>query len=1055
MLSRTAIRRPVATAMILMMVVVIGVFALINIPQDLFPEIELPVAIVVTQYANVGPEEIESLITRPLESVLASVEDLSMIYSITVQGQSIVILEFNMDVNMDMATLNMRENIARVSGVLPADATEPRVLKLDLNAMPVMNVHISGDMTPSQLFRGVESHLLTYFERARGVATTTLIGGLTEEITVAVNPETLIGLGVSLQEIAQMLAAENVNLPGGTVTRGNTEVIVRTLGEFNTIEDIRNLPMLLRDRSIVRLQDIANVTQGYRERTSISRINGEPSVSISITRQSDANAVAVSNAIHRVIADLSERFPEYTIRVGLDQAEYINQSLTALSRAAVIGGILAMLVVFLFLRSFKTTLVVAISIPVSLLATFALMESMGMTLNLITLSALALSVGLLIDTSIIVLENIYRTKESVADPHEAAVTGSKEISLAVLAATLTTVAVFLPVALAGGIAALMFTDFSFTIVFSLLVSLVVALTAIPMLCSKLLSRGTAKDYIRFGSKRFRLKILNAFPMFIEWLTGKYEVAVRGALKRRKRVIVCCILIFVMSISLLSVVGVELLPATDEGTFSVGVEMPFGTPLHDIDVFMTEIEEYILEIPEVRHAILSIGAGGGGAFGLLAGAGGGNSGTINATLVPMAERDRSTDDVVEQVRDRMRGKIGANVVVTPTSSIGMMLGTVDMQVLLLGPDLRILEGIGNDLMSLLAQLPEVAEMELLVNEGHPEARVIIDRSVAAHYGINAGILATGLNSALTGMPATRLRVGGEDLNVVIALPDTYQESIDNMKQIMITGTAGIPVPVGQIATVEFDNAPSTIERYNQQRYLMLNIDIDSPNLATAATRIIEVFDSFPFPDGYFYAAYGTQEELFDAFSSLLQALIIAVALAYLILAAQFESLLLPFIVTTSIPFAMSGAFLAMFITGTALSMTSFLGLIMLVGIVTNNAILLVTFITQYKNTMGRDEALVQAGKTRLRPILMTTVSTCAAMIPISMGLGEGTEMMAPMGVSIIGGLIASTIVTLIFVPVLYSIIDDNKTRRIMKKQRKMEYIATLEAKWHAEDTQNTQ
>jgi HAE1 family hydrophobic/amphiphilic exporter-1 len=732
----------------------------------------------------------------------------------------------------------------------------------------------------------------------------------------------------------------------------------------------------------------------------------------------------------------------------MDQAEFIGQSLTALSRAALLGGLLAMMVVFLFLRSFKTTLVIAISIPVSLLATFSLMEFAGMTLNLITLSALALAIGLLIDTSIIVLENIYRTKQTVDNPEEAAEVGSKEIFLSVLAATLTTVAIFLPIAMASGFAAMMFSDFSFTIVIALLMSLVVALTAVPMLCSKLMARGGSKNYVRIGSRRVKMRFMGGFARFIEWLTDKYEIIIRGALVRRKRVIVSCILIFVLSLGLIGVVGTELLPTADEGSFTVNVEMPFGTPIEEIDEFVIDIEEYLLSIPEVRRTTLQIGEGLGGMLG-----GGANTASLNVTLVSLAERDRSTAEIAEQVSQSMRHKVGAEISVTEASMMGMMVGFVDMQVVLMGADFDIIEEIGRDLVDLLSVLPEVGEAELVVTEGSPEVRIMIDRNVAAHYGINAMMLANGLSSALIGTTATQLRVAGEEIDVVLSLPDIYQESIDNLRQIPIVGTAGVPVPVGQIATMEFDNSPSAIERMNQQRYLMLNIDIDSPDLMSAVAVINTVLENYNFPDGYFFEAYGTQEEMINAFISLFQAFIIAIALVYLILAAQFESLMLPFIVATSIPFAMSGAFLALFITGTALSMTSFLGLIMLVGIVINNSILLVTFIKQYQHTMDRNDSLVAAGRIRLRPILMTSLSTCAAMIPISLGIGEGTELMAPMGIAIIGGLIASTLITLIFVPVLYSIIDDGKIKRAVKRQRKLERIAALEAKWLAEDMQN--
>jgi len=419
-------------------------------------------------------------------------------------------------------------------------------------------------------------------------------------------------------------------------------------------------------------------------------------------------------------------------------------------------------------------------------------------------------------------------------------------------------------------------------------------------------------------------------------------------------------------------------------------------------------------------------------------------------VPLAQRSRSTEEIVRQVEDRFRYVAGAEISVTESSTFGMMIGDIDMQVVLMGPDLRTIESIGNDLISILSELPEVREASLDLTEGNPEVRVVLDRNIAAHYGVNAFQLANSLSSSLSGVTATQLRVAGEETDVVLTFPPTFSESIDNMRQIMVTGSAGIPVPVGQISTLEFDNAPSSIGRFNQQRFIALNISIDSNDLAAAATTIRAVLDSYNFPDGYFQQSFGTQEEMFDAFSGLIQAFIIAIALVYLILAAQFESLVLPFIVTTSIPFAMSGAFVALFITGTAFSMTSLLGLVMLVGIVINNSILLVTFITKYRDTMDRDESLIEAGKIRMRPILMTTLTTCAAMIPISLGIGEGTEMMAPMGIAIIGGLIASTIVTLVFVPVLYSIIDDNKQKRVAKREKRHERIAALEAKWLEED-----
>ena len=1047
MLSNVAIRRPVATAMIIMMVVVVGFFSFISLPQDLMPDMQFPLAIVVTTFPNAGPEEVENMVTAPIESVLASVENLDEIASMSLQGQSIVMLQFHFDTDMNFATLDMYESIALIEGSLPDTAGSPMVFVMDMGAGPMMQVFVSSDMPLAQLYRDVDNNLLSYFERARGVATVGVAGGLTEEISIVLNPETLLGLGLSIQQISQMLTAENINLPSGNVTRGSTEVIVRTMGQFNSVDDIRNLPITLADRSIVRLQDVATINQEYRDRRTYRRINGEASISLSITKQSDANTVDVSTSIRRVVADLESRFPQYTFTIGFDEAEYINQSLTSVGRAALVGGILAIFGVFLFLRNFRTTLVIAISIPVSLLATFALMDFRYMTLNLITLSALGLAVGLLIDNSIIVLENIFRTRQFVDDPKEAARQGASEVFVAVLAATLTSVVIFLPIAMAGGFAGLMFADFSFTVVIALLASLFVAITAVPMLCSKLLTRGVSTDYVRFGSRRYKFKLITKFSVFIDFLIRKYDSIIRVALVKRKRVIFSCIGLFILSLGLIGVVGVEMMPSADEGTFTVNVETPFGTPLQTENDFVREIEEIILAIPEVRNLSVLVG-GAGGMFGV-----GGSNSSLSVTLVPQAERSRSTAEVRDEVRAAVAHKVGANITFGGGGMMDMMMGGMDMGVYLVGPDLGVLENIGNDLISMLLTQPDIYSAELGVSEGNPELRLILDRNIAAHYGINSSTLASSLSTALIGTTATRLSVNGEEIDVVLSMPDTFADSIDNMQQIMVTGTAGIPVPVGQITTMEFANAPEAINRWNMQRYLLLEISFDTNNLATSAANVRAIIDSYHFPDGYFHETIGTQEQMIEAFTSLIYAFIIAIALVYLVLAAQFESLVLPFIVTTSIPFAMSGAFFALFITGTALSLTSLLGLIMLVGIVINNSILLVTFITQYREKMGRNEALVEAGKVRLRPILMTALTTCLAMLPISLSIGEGTEMMAPMGIAIIGGLLASTAVTLIFVPVLYSILDDGKQKRLAKKALRHERILALEAKWQEEDALN--
>ena len=1041
-LSSLAIKRPVATIMLMLMVVVVGIAAITGIPLDLLPKIEYPVALVMTNYPNASPEEVESIITKPVEQALATVEGLDQLQSVTMEGQSIVVVQFQIDTDMNFATLDMREKIALITDYLPEEAGDPTVIKMDMSATPVIQVYVSGDQSLAELNNQIDGNILSRLERVAGVASVSIIGGVEEEVSMAFSQEKLQGYGLSLSQIAQILAAENINMPSGDISQGSTEVIVRSIGQFEKVEDIGNIPVPVADRSILRLSDLATITKQIKEQDSISRIDSQTAIALSITKQSDANTVGVSDDIRETVEELQKQYPELSFTVGFDQADYIRNSISSVTSSALAGGLLAILVVFLFLSNIRTTLVVAISIPTSLLATFALMNYWGMTLNLITLSALTIVVGMLVDNSIVVLENIFRYRQMTDSAAEAAREGSKEIFLAVIASTLTTVLVFLPIAMSSGIASLMFKDFCYTMIIALMASLVVSLSVVPMLSSKMLDKGMSTNYIRVGSRRYKFKVLTLFRSGIEWLKEEYEYYVRIALRKRKKVIIACILLFAVSIGSVALVGSELLPAADEGSFSVDIDMPYGTSLSEKDRISTQVETYIAGIPEVEHYTLNIG--GSGMFGSS------ENPSLSVTLSSKWDRNRSTAEIVKLAQEQLNVIAGADIAVAETSSMGLMLGGSDMSLLIKGSELSGLEKIGNDLTDRISKINGVSKAELDLTEGNPEVRVKIDRNAASYYGVTAYQLGSALKTAINGSTATTLKIDGDEIDVRLSLPEQYASSVENMKQISVTGTTGLQVPVGQISTFEFDNSPNAINRMNQERYISLNIDVDGRDLGTVSQEINKLVAEYPFPEGYYQETGGQQKEMMEAFSSLLLALVVAVALVYLLLAAQFESMVLPFIVMMSIPFAMSGAFFALFLTGTRLSLTSFLGLILLVGIVVNNAILLIEFISHNRQVMGRDEALVQAGKLRMRPILMTTTTTCVGMIPMSLGLGEGGEMLAPMAISIIGGMIASTLVTLVFIPVLYSAIDDKRQKRDLRRQAKDQQIMELEKQWMEED-----
>lgn len=1042
-LSSICVKRPVTTIVILLMVVLIGVVSIVGLPMDLFPDIELPVAAVMVNYPNASPEEIETMITKPVEQQLATVEGLDTLMSMTMEGASIIIIQFDMGTDMNFATLDMREKIALVQGMLPDEATDPIVMKMNPDSTPVMQVYISGDMSLPDLYNEVDGNISPAFERVGGVASVSIMGGVEEEIAVTFQQERLAGYGLTLAQISQILSSENINLPSGDVDKGSQKVIVRTMGEFGSVDEIAQLPITVPTGEIIHLQDIANVERQLKEQNSISRIDGTQAIGVYVTKQSGANTVSVSDEIQKTIKTLNDKYPNLSFTVGFDQSDYIRSSVSSVASSAIQGAILAVIVIFLFLKNLGSTAIIAVSIPSSFLATFALMKAMGMSLNMITLCALTLGVGMLVDNSVVVLENVYRLNTELGDPKEASIVGSKQVFMAVLASTLTSVVVYLPIAMSGGISGAMFKDFCFTIIFALVCSLVVSLTVVPTLSSLLMRKEVHTDYLRVGTHRYKFRLIPYFTRFIEALTNFYERVIRKALRYRKSVIALCLVIFITSITLVGIVGMELMPASDEGSFSITLETPYGTDVDQKDRLVSKVEERVMKIPELEHCTIDISS-----TSMLGGAS--NTSTINVTLTDKNSRDRSTSEIVREFKKKSLSDIaGAKVTVAEGSMSTSMMGGTDMSLVLRGEELGVLEDISNNMSAQISQIKGISDVQSSLEEGSPEMRVVLNRPVASNYGITAYQLATGLRTALSGSTSTKLKINGDEIEINLALSDNYHETVDNMKQIMIASSTGRLVPVGEIATLEYDNSPSMINRENQQRTITLSLSVDGEDLGTVSQKVLKLADSYPFPEGYGYDTGGQQSQMIEAFGSLLLALIVSILLVYLLLAAQFESFTLPFTVMMSIPFAMSGAFIALFLTGKALSMTAFIGLIMLIGIVVNNAILLIEFIKQNRETMDRSEAVALAGRTRLRPILMTTITTVVGMIPLSLGLGDGGEMLSPMGVSIIGGLCASTLVTLILIPVLYTIMDDGYRKRQAKKQAKEAKIRALEEKWDAE------
>ena len=1030
-LSALAVKRPVTTFMFMMIAVLLGIVSTSLLPVDLYPEIDVPVSIVTVNYSGAAPQEIESLITIPLEQSLSTVANLSSLESYSSEGSSTIVVLFEYGTDMDIAALEMREKVDLVRGALPDEASDPMVLKIDPNAFPIMQVGISGQMDFVQLQRIAEDEILSRLERIDGVASANVFGGVEQEVRVRLDQSRLTGYGLDIGRVQQQIQAENLNLPGGRVLRGDQEMTVRTMGEFTSVEDVRNMPIQLPGGDMIRLGELGDVSVAYKERTSISRLNGEPNITLSITKQSVANTVRVAERVHQELNNLRMDYPDLAITVAFDTSEFINDAISNVVRNAIAGGLLAVLILFLFLHNLRSTLIVGIAIPVSIISTFALMYFGGLTINLISLGGLALGIGMLVDNSIVVLENIYRYRELGENRKDSAVKGASEVAMAITASTLTTIAVFLPIVFVQGFTAIIFRQLSFAVAFSLLASLAVALTVVPMMSSKILKVGEVKARKRRTLSLGRL--LDLFDKVIAFFSRFYQKTLKVALKHRVLTVILAFAIFGSSLVMVGLVGGEFFPAMDEGTIRVSIETPYGTRLEDADRMVMQVEQLLEDLPETERILAQVGSSG-----MMFGSGSPNVSSLTLTLVSQRDRERSTGQVAEDIREKTKGIAGVDITVQEVASMdGGGGGGSPVVVQIQGDDLGLLETMGRDVFRMVRDIPGTTEVQLSVEEGEPEARVIIQRDVASRYGVSAAQVNRNLRSALDGVRASGITLGGDEIDITLSMDQRVRESIENMQQILIPTAHGTTVPLGQIARIEYGASPAQISRINQVRTVVISSQLSGRDLQSVTNDVQAALEEYPMPPGYNYRLTGQQEDMAEAFGNLGLALMLSVVLVYMIMASQFESLLYPFIIMFSIPFAFTGAFIGLFITGRPLSVPALIGMIMLAGIVVNNAIVLVDYMNQLRQRgLERQEAVMEAVAVRFRPILMTALTTILALMPLAIGIGEGAETQAPLATVVVGGLIVSTLLTMVFIPVLYTIMDDikQKVRRVLKREQ---------------------
>ncbi|WP_027340347.1 efflux RND transporter permease subunit [Halonatronum saccharophilum] len=1027
-MSDFSVDRPVTILMMVLLVVVVGIVSLNRLPLDLFPDLDLPYVAVITNYEGVGPEEIENSITRPIEERVGTVDGVKDIYSMTSPGTSLVLIELDWSVDVDFATLDMRESISLIEDFLPDESNKPMVVKFDPSQMPIMEIAISGDMGLDRLKSIGEDNFKPSLERIAGVASVDVVGGLEREIQINVNQQRMNAYGLDLDTIAGAISQANLNLSGGSINEGDKEFLLKTVGEFQSVDQIRDLEIIGPRGNKVALEDVASIEDSFKDVNQYTFLNGKESIGLSIQKQSGANTVQVANEVERELNRLEENFgQDLNLEVVMNQAEFIQDSIDNVTRNGIIGALLAMLILFLFLKNFRSTIVIGTAIPVSVMAAFVLMYFADLSLNLMTLGGIALGIGMLVDNAIVVLENIYRHRQEGMGRIEAAKKGTSEVGTAIFASTLTTAAVFLPIAYVDGFASRIFGALALTVTFALVASLLVALTLIPMLSSKLLvvknKVADIKDELDFGP-----------------ITKGYQRVLKSSLRFRYLIaasLVLGLILFGVGLSLEIIpLNAEFIPATDQGALRVNIEMPQGTNLEETLKATQEVEGYLDNIVEINSYDSRIGGGG-----FLGSSSESNTSRIAVNLVHLSQRDRSTVDIAEEIREEVRNIAGPQIRVNPQTDMFGGGGGMDGAPIMLhiqGPDLEVLADLSDQIANRVREVEGTRNVDTGIGEGRPEVQVNIRRGIARQLGFSEAQIANAVNNSVSGRVIGNYKEGGEEFDIRLRLDEDDVRTINRLNDLKITSPEGITVPLAQVADVEVVEGPTGIDRMSQQRLVSVSTDLYGRSLSEVESDIRKILSDLNLPDGYTIEYGGEVQEMQDSFSDLFFALIMAIVLVYMIMAAQFESLIHPFTIMFTVPLALVGALLGLAITGAPLSVPAIIGVIMLAGIVVNNAIVMVDYINIRRKKEERQEAILNAGPIRLRPIMMTTLTTVLGLLPLSLGIGDGAEAQQPMAVVVIGGLLFSTILTLIVIPVIYSILDDitswikGKVKRVLYK-----------------------
>ncbi|MDR3170720.1 MAG: efflux RND transporter permease subunit [Treponema sp.] len=1047
--AKTVVSRPTTMLIIFALLIGLGVFALVNLPIDLFPEINPPYLAVMTTYTGAGPEEVERNVTRVLEAALSSVSSLEKVTSTSSKGSSLVVLEFTYGTDLADASNSVRDALERTRNYMPDGADSPMLFKFDPSMMPIMGLMVTGNRTPEELREIAEDTIVPRIEQTPGVATASVNGGREKIIRVEIPQSRLEAYGLTVTAVQTMLAAQNMQVAAGTITEGGLSYLLNTMGEYTSLEQIKNTVISYKGGGVVNgeaelprsvfLRDIADVYEGFRDETNTVYVNGVAAVQMSVQKQSGKNSVQTAKELRARLTRMTQELPQdIKITEIYNSTDQIENSLNQVSSTAISGALLAVLILFIFLRSVKPTLIIGLSIPVSLILTLMVMYFAGLTLNLMTLAGLVLGIGMLVDNSIVILENIYRYREKGAKLGAAAILGTSEMIIAIVASTLTTICVFAPLVMFQGLlemAGELFAGLAFTVVISLGISLFVAIVLVPVLSSHYLPLVTRKQKPLRGPL---VGINDGFERFFSWLDGSYRRGIDGVLRHKVWVILVLVALLAGSIVMIPKVGWEFMPQQAADSVTINATLPMGTPLAETEAILQQIQAVVeREVQGYKRIVLNAG-GGGGFFN----SGSSNTGSVRINLPDFAERIDSAEDIKAKMRTHFREFPGVSIAF---GSSGMGMGNGNpVDIIIRTEDLVKGKAIGERIALLLKErIPAITEPQVDLKDGLPQIEIELDRERLYALGLSTYTVGNEIKAAVDGITATRYKSGSHDYDVVLILAEADRSTRPALDHIFVNSQLAGRVPLSSFASYKQSTGPMTISRENQSRVIHVTAGVVPGTKLNDLEVLVRglISAEIPAEDDVIIEMSGDNAEMMKMMGNFVLIIIVAIFLVFGVMASLFESFKDPFIILMTIPLSLIGIVAIYLITGTTFNVLTAVGLLVLVGVIVNNGIVLVDYTNLLrKRGYSLHDACVEAGGNRLRPILMSTLTTILGLVPMAFFPGEGSEMVAPIGKTVLGGLSFGTLMTLFLMPTIYSIMNKRSDERRAKAEARRQRIA---------------